>query len=579
MPVQNNLTEEIKSRLDIVDVISDYLSLKKTGQNWKGLCPFHSEKTPSFMVSSSKQIFHCFGCGIGGNIFDFLMKYEGLSFKESLQSLAKKAGIEINKSQRRHVEAGEKEAMLNAHRDAAVFYQQNLQKHSKAVEYFKKRGIKDQALKQFSLGYAPDKWDALCSHLKRRGYTPALMKKAGLVVQGQRGLYDTFRNRILFPLSSLSGDVIAFGGRVMDDSMPKYLNSPDSPVFSKGKILYGLNLAKESIRKTGYVIFVEGYLDVIAAHMHGFTNTVAPLGTALTQEHGKLIKRFAQNAILVFDGDPSGRRAAKSSINILFESAVESGLNVRILLLPEGEDPDSFLLHNGKEAFSDLLKRAVNLVDFFVMQEGDKKANAQEAIEIISRIPNSVTRGEFVKLLSEKLGIREFFIMEEMQKERKRHLFRNKPRQYTRTTDREITQIPRNKASVKPTEELYLIQLVLQCPDKAERILEHIFTDDVVDPVIKSVFHKMKSGVIDYNSLIADSDENGRSLLTELLFKNTFEDPEKILEDCLRRLKSKKRQMILNELQEKIKKAELDKDRELLKKLLFKKQELLRLKG
>jgi DNA primase len=579
MPAHNNLIEEIKSRLDVVDVLSDYVNLKKTGQNYKGLCPFHAEKTPSFMVSPSKQIFHCFGCGEGGNIFDFIIKFEGLSFKESLQILAKKAGVEVVKSRKRAVASQERENLLDIYRDAADFYQRNLNKYPHALEYIKKRGLNDEAAKTFSIGYAPKKWDALYNHLKEKEYSPELMRKAGLVVQGPKGYYDTFRNRILFPIIGLTGEIVAFGGRTMDDSGPKYLNSPESSIFNKSKILYGLNRAKDSIKKTGFVIFVEGYLDVITAHTCGFTNTVAPLGTALTQDHGKLIQRFTREAILVFDGDLAGRKAARSSVNILVESALESGLRVKILLLPDGEDPDSFLRQNGKDALNDLLHKACSLVDFFVMQEGDRDENIHELIGIISKIPNSVARGEHVRLLSEKLGIKEVFVLEELQKIRKRNLSRDKLRRLKDKSGNEMPQQLRKPRARKPTEEVFLLQLLLQHTDKAEKMIDNISEDDLSDPTIKVLYQKMKSGVFDYNVLIADCAEDERKLLTEVLFEDKFDNPDKIFQDCLKRLKSKRRQMLLNELQEKIKRAELNRDSDLLKTLLFKKQELLRLKG
>ncbi|MCK5140455.1 MAG: DNA primase, partial [Thermodesulfovibrionia bacterium] len=258
MSYSNNDLEEIKSRLDIFDVISDYVSLKKAGQNWRGLCPFHSEKTPSFMVSPSKQIFHCFGCGVGGDMFAFLIKYENLSFNEALTILAKKSGVSLRQSQGRTISAGEKENLLSIYRDARIFYQQNLLKNSEAVRYLETRGISERTRELFSIGYSPNKWDDLFLYLKKKGYGVEMIEKAGLVIHGAKGCYNTFRNRIMFPISDQRGAVIAFGGRVMDDSLPKYLNSPESPIFNKSKVLYGLDIAKEPIKETGFGIFVEG---------------------------------------------------------------------------------------------------------------------------------------------------------------------------------------------------------------------------------------------------------------------------------------------------------------------------------
>lgn len=575
MPFYNSTLEEIKSRLDIVDVISEYIPLKKAGQNWRGLCPFHSEKTPSFMVSPSKQIFHCFGCGSGGDIFTFLIKYENCSFQESLNELAKKAGVELKRSQRHTVMLGEKENLLNLHRDALIFYQQKLRQNSRAAGYLKDRGITSEAQKLFSIGYAPDTWDALFSYLKKKGYEAETIRKAGLITHGTKGYYDTFRNRIIFPIFGVRGEVTAFGGRVIDDSMPKYLNSADTPIFSKSRILYGLNLAKESIKKAGFVIFVEGYLDVIATHMHGFSNTAAPLGTALTQEHGKLIKRFTQEAVLVFDGDASGIKAAKNGIGVL----LENGLNVKVLPLPEGEDPDSLLRKQGKDAFTSLLEKAVSIVDFFVMQKGDNHLIAHEVLEIISKIPNSVLQGYYTKLLSERLKINELFVREELRKIKKRLQLRSESQRPRNVSVKKYMETSEIRTSLRPEHEKYLLQLILQFPERAEKIFDAVSVEDFEDSVTKAIFKKMTGGLISYTALISECGEDERNLLTELLFRTGFENPEKIFRDCLKRLKSKKRQSLLNDFEDKIKKAELEKNYSLLKSLLLEKQKLLKLKN
>lgn len=467
--------------------------------------------------------------------------------------------------------------MLNLHRDAIIFYQQNLRKNPRAEGYLRGRGITSEAQKLFSIGYAPDTWDALSSYLQNKDYKVETIKKAGLITHGTKNYYDTFRDRIIFPIFDIKSEIIAFGGRVMDDSVPKYLNSPDTPIFSKGRVLYGLNLAKDSIKKAGFAIFVEGYLDVITAHMHGFSNAVAPLGTALTQEHGKLIKRFTQEVVLVFDGDAAGIKAAKSGINIL----LESGLDIKVLPLPEGEDPDSFLKNKGKEAFSNLLKNAVSIIDFFVMQigtdsyrKGAEHLAAYEALETIAKIPNSVLQGYYVRLLSEKLKINELFIREELRKTKKRFQSRDvsiKQRKYVKT--------PEIQPQVRPMNEIYLLQLILQFPARAKEIFDNISAEDFEGPVTKAIFEKMKGGLINYNALLSKCDEEERNLLTELSFKVEFEDPEKIFKDCLNRLKSKKRQILLDELQDKIKKAEQERNENLLKALLLEKHKLLRLKG
>ncbi len=589
MSSYNTALEEIKSRTDIVDLISEYVSLKKAGQNWRGLCPFHTEKTPSFMVSPSKQIYHCFGCGSGGDVFTFLIKQGDLSFQEALSTLAKKAGVKLQKSLRPSFKSKEKEDMLCIYRDASLFYQQCLQKTAMAADYLEKRGITPEAQKLFSLGYAPNKWDALFSYLvKVKGRRAETIIKAGLIARGSKNCYDIFRDRIIFPIFNLAGEAIAFGGRVMNDSMPKYLNSPESPFFSKSKVLYGLNLAKDPVKKSGFAIFVEGYFDLITVRMHGFSNVAAPLGTALTQEHGKLIKRFTQNVVLVFDGDASGIQAAKKAMGIL----LESGLGVKALLMPEGEDPDSFLRKRGKEAFDVLLKQAMSVVDFFVMQaesdsnrggdaarfQGHDHLVAHEALEIISKIPDSILQGYYVKLLSERLNINERFIREELRRIQKR----DRPKKISAKKDVDISG-SRNRQ--KPMDEVYLLKLILQFPEQAEKVLNTVSEEDFEDSVIRAVIEKIKTrndllrdGVIDFNALISECDEDEKNFLTELSFKADLENPEKIFKDCFNRLKSKKRQILLYELQNKITRAELEKDDSLLRTLLLEKQKLLGLK-
>lgn len=551
MSFNNSILEEIKNRVDIVDLISEYVSLKRTGQNWKGLCPFHSEKTPSFTVSPAKQIYHCFGCGAGGDIFTFLVQYENLSFQEALGTLAKRAGITLDRS-RSGAKKGEREILLNLHRDALAFYQGCLARYQTAMDYLKERGVDSKTLAAFSLGYAPKSWDSLYSHLKRKGYEAEIIHKAGLITKGSKGYYDTFRHRIIFPIFDLKGDIVAFGGRALDDSTPKYLNSPETPIFNKRKVLYGLNIARDSIRKSEQVLFMEGYFDVITAHMHGFSNTVAPLGTAITPEHGRLIKRFTGDVILLFDSDQAGIKAAKNAAGLL----LESGLNVSILSFPSGEDPDSFLRRNGREAFEGLLKRPLSIIDFLILQEGEKYSIAREAVEMISRMSDRILQGHYIKLLSERLDINEFFLIEELK--RMSRSYRQKQRDEVETS----------RQQTRPIDEIYLLKLMIQYPEKTEYILNSISEEDFQDPVTKQIFKKIRDGLRGFNELLLQCEGEEKDLLTELLFKPDFENPEKALTDCVNRMKAKRRQALLQSLQHRIREAELRGDGVLLKSLL-----------
>jgi len=556
MPSYDDIREEIKSRVDIVDLVSDYLSLKKTGQNWRGLCPFHTEKTPSFTVSPSKQIYHCFGCGSGGDIFTFLVKYENLTFNEALKALAKRAGVALTASHGPDVKAGEKEALFNIHNDALAFFRQNLTKNPGAIAYLKKRGMGSDAQKLFEIGYASKSWDALLTYLKRKGCAPEIMKKAGLITQGAKGSYDTFRERIIFPIYDLKGDVIAFGGRAVNDSEPKYLNSPETLIFNKRGVLYGLNRAKNSIKETGKILLMEGYIDVITAHLHGFTNAVAPLGTAFTTEHGRLIKRFTENVILVFDGDKAGVKATKSAASAL----LESGLNVKILSLPEKEDPDSFIREKGEEDFRALLEKPLSIIDFFMIHGADKALTAREALEAVSKMPDGVLQGDYVRTLSERLGVNESFIIEDLKKIKKQSASGYK---------KPAVVTAQQKRKPKPQDEVSIIKLLLYMPEEIERVSGELSAEYFNDKTAMSIYKKITEGFTDFNDLMQMcADEGEKDLLTKVSLRDDLDNPAKELNDCIARLRSRKRKIRLDELQIRIKDAELKKDKSLLRTLL-----------
>ncbi len=562
MPSYDNTLEDIKNSIDIVELISEYVHLKKAGQNWKGLCPFHTEKTPSFMVSPAKQIFHCFGCGAGGDIFTFLMRYETLTFPEALNVLAKKAGVTLKVSKGSAKQAGEKEVLLNMHRDASDFFRQNLTRNPKAAAYLRDRGIDKENLEAFAVGFAPKSWNALLNYLTRKGYKPEVIKTAGLVVQGNKGHYDTFRERIMFPIYDLKGDVVAFGGRAIDGSEPKYLNSPETPIFNKRRVLYGLNRAKDTIKKNGSALFMEGYLDVIAAHMFGFSNAVAALGTALTPDHGKLIKRFVEDVVIVFDSDQAGIKASKTAAAIL----LESGLEVQILSVPENEDPDSFLRKKGREAFDALLKAPAHVVDFFVKHGGKKHIVADEVFEVVAKMPNEILQEEYITRLADRIDVDE---------QRVRERFRKKRTQLKSGYRGQQPQAIKRPGK-RPQNEIYLIQLLLQMPDRVKDISGMISDDDFKDGTLRSIYRKIIEGPTELNALLLKCEGEEKDVLSGLSLSEELEDPEKVLSDCIRWIDKSKRGMLERELQMKMKEAEAQKDHELLKKLQTKFQELLR---
>ena len=428
---------EIKHAADIVDIVSEGVLLKKAGRNFLGLCPFHTEKTPSFTVSPDKQIFYCFGCGTGGNVFSFLMKHEGLSFPETARRLAKRYGIDLpinplSSDQLKKI--NEREGLFDINRRAMKFFHQALSREPKgqvARSYLEQRGISQKTINDFKLGYAPDGWDHLLNYFDSRRISPTLIEKAGLILprKNKNGYYDRFRNRIMFPIIDASMQVIGFGGRVLDDSLPKYLNSPETPVYNKGRSLYGIEQAKKKCRETGEVFIVEGYLDALALYQHGIENTVATLGTALTSDHVRLLTRYAGRMFLVYDSDEAGIRSAQRCIDTFWKEHVdfsrqdvfsEERADTHILVLPSGHDPDSYVFEHGPEAFLEAASKSPGIITFLMNCAVDKHGLSTEGkIRIISELQQSlaaindrVAQSLYIKQLAERIGIAETAILQ-----------------------------------------------------------------------------------------------------------------------------------------------------------------------
>jgi len=420
---------EIKNSADIIDIISEAVILKKTGRNFVGLCPFHSEKTPSFTVSPEKQIFHCFGCGTGGNVFTFLMKFEGFSFPEAARTLAIRYGIEIPEkklSPQRKREIYEREHIFDANRQAAIFFRENLHRATngkKALTYLFNRGMSEETINRFGLGYAPADWDRLARYFVSKHIPTVITEKAGLIIprKHKSGYYDRFRNRIVFPIVDLNKQVIGFGGRVMDDTLPKYLNSPETPVYNKSKSLYGLNRAKNECRALEEMYVVEGYFDVLTMQQYGLYNSVATLGTALTPEHVQIIRGHigrSGKVILVFDSDDAGIKAAQRSLTIFEKGFVDA----RILILPSTYDPDSFLLEFGVDRFKDAAVKALAIMPFLIESAVKKHGLSIEGkLRILSelkgsiaRIDDTVARSLYAKALAERIDVDENAVMEKI---------------------------------------------------------------------------------------------------------------------------------------------------------------------
>lgn len=415
--IPDDKIREVRERASILDVVSDYVSLRKSGANYQGLCPFHGEKTPSFNVNPARGIFHCFGCGVGGNVVTFVAKMEGLSFPEAVKFLAKRVGIEIED---RPVSAAEKrrqderEELYGVMELAVGLYREALERSEEggaARRYLEGRGVDGATAEAYRLGFAPDRWDYLTRHLQHRSVSLDLAEKLGLVRRRDGGgFYDTFRNRLLFTINDIHGRAIGFGGRVLDDSLPKYINSPESPIYRKSEVLFGVSLAKGAMRETGAAIVVEGYFDHLALYQAGVRNVVATCGTAMTEGHIKLLKRYAGKVYTLFDADGAGNKATLRAMDL----CLDAGFPVHVVELTSGEDPDSFIRKEGSEAFSSRLARARSGLDYFFRQlvRDEGTATVEGKVKIVdelaprlAKVGNDIERELYVREMSRVLGV------------------------------------------------------------------------------------------------------------------------------------------------------------------------------
>jgi len=403
--------DDLLSRIDIVDVINPRVTLKKAGSNYKACCPFHNEKTPSFSVSQTKQFYYCFGCGEKGNALNFLMAYDNMHFVDAVESLAESIGMEVPRDEqaaRRHSDNRPLYALLDA---VAEFYQNALRDSNDAIAYLKARGLSGETAKRFGIGFAPDGWDALTLQFPIE--SDALLKTGMLIKKDQQRSYQRFRNRVMFPIRDRRGRVIAFGGRVLDDQEPKYLNSPETPLFHKGSELYGLYEARKSIQDIGMVVVVEGYMDVVALAEHGVDNAVATLGTAANQQHSEILFKVVPNIVFCFDGDRAGRDAAwRALTNTL--PCLQDGRDAHFLFLPDGEDPDSIVSEHGNAGFQDLLSKRQSIIDFLydhlasdidMSSIGGKATLADKARPLLESIPPGVYKQLATRRLETLIGL------------------------------------------------------------------------------------------------------------------------------------------------------------------------------
>lgn len=409
--INDEVLNEIRDRADIVDVISGYVDLKKSGSNYTGLCPFHGEKTPSFSVSEQKKIFHCFGCGVGGDQITFIMKRENLGFREAVKFLADKYNVELQENSNVNKELVEKKKRAySANKETAKFYFNNLRKTQRAYRYLANRGLDSKTITKFAIGYAEDSWDSLYKHLKSLNFNDSELEEFNLITKTKNGNYiDRFRNRIMFPIIDYKSRVIGFGGRVLDDSLPKYLNTRDTIVFNKGKNLYNLNLiSKESDRKK--IILVEGYLDVISLYQSGINYSVASLGTALTEDQAELIKRYGEEVYICYDGDNAGFKAASRAIDVL----ITKNISPKIVNLRDGLDPDDYIKKYGKFNFEVELKEGYNYLDYKILKVKENfnldtseglSGFTSEAAKILSRVKNPIEQDVYIDKVARQYGV------------------------------------------------------------------------------------------------------------------------------------------------------------------------------
>lgn len=582
--------KEIKSRIDIVTLINEYLPLTKGGKNYKGLCPFHDEKTPSFMVSPELQIFKCFGCDRGGDAIKFIQEIEGLEFREALEFLAKKAGIEIKKSNfTRSPEEVKAKKILEINQLTAEYFQYILKKHkfgNKALAYLKDRGVTESSMDSYQLGYAPNSWSGLFNFLLNRRYDISLIAASGLVVPKEKGtgFYDRFRGRIIIPLRNERGEIVGFSGRGLGDTEPKYLNGPETLVFKKERFLFNLDLARSEIKKKKEAILVEGYFDAITPFQEGFKNIVASLGTSLTSGQLSLIKRFADVLVIFYDTDTAGVEATKRALNL----AKDIGLDVKVGLLPETiKDPDE-AVRKDKKLFEEALNSAVPIYDFYfsyaqkkfdVANSIEKKKAADFLLPLISDIPHNIQKAHYIKELATLLDVSEETITESLS------TYENKKFSAQKNLS------DSTKISSKISFQEYILALVLKShKDLAQKTLYKLSSDDFVDEVTNSVFVKLKDYLLNKerfslkNFCLKLSPEENTLVeklhLMELPIADFLEDDESVLDKEIKKIfdiiNKETLRKKLHEVSRKMREAEKEEDKKRIKEL---QEEFLNLSG
>ncbi len=563
--ISEDVINQVRDRVDIAEVVGHHVSLTRAGQNLKGLCPFHQEKSPSFTVNSSKQIFHCFGCGAGGNVFTFLTRITGTSFPEVVRDLGRKMGIEIQESAGQSGPLAAQTARVESLNQAVVgWFRQNLDDPKLGEEartYLAGRGMTDATLERFAVGFAPNEWDGLSKALMKQGFTAAELAMAGLTVAREHasGSYDRFRGRVMFPITDLRKRVVGFGGRILGEGTPKYLNSPDTPLFKKGQTLYALDLAREAVARLKTVIVVEGYFDAVALHQAGLTHTVATLGTALTVEHIQVLRRFASKVVLLFDPDQAGVRAALRGLDLF----VNSGLGVKVVTLPDGDDPDTYVRKQGPEAFARLEEQAPSLLDFALEHrlstaesstiEG-RIRSVDDVLRILQKSEHPIEREERIRVVAERLEISQQRLIERYPALVQSEGHRLAPVQSADPTPAMFKGV---------SEERDLVYLLLHghlTPADVRRLRPEAFSVPACRSLVESALnHLDRDGRVGLRSLldaVVDHPDCG-SLATELSMREDhFDDVKAHVAGCLETLDRKRAEAVFRSLIGQLKAAE-----------------------
>src|SRR3989338_6512702 len=574
--IPENILNEIQDKCDIVEIISGYIPLKPSGRNFKACCPFHHEKTPSFIVSPDKQIYHCFGCNSGGNAFNFIKEYEKMDFIDAVKMLAEKTGVKLPESRSNEEQDSSIVSAVYTANDIAANYYSNLLEKTSSAEperYIAKRGLDASVIKKFRIGYADSSWNGLLDYLSARGIKQDTVLKAGLIAQGkENSYYDLFRNRIIFPIFDVRNRIIGFGARVMDETLPKYINSPETTVYKKGQHLYGLNFAKADIKEKNFAIITEGYLDVIMCHQCGVTNAIASLGTALTAEQIRLLKRYTHNVVILYDADQAGEAASLRGLDLLLEEE----MNVKIATLEKGHDPDSFLRKFGKENFDAAIKKSKSLFtykldilkDRFNSTEPESKAETiKEMLSTINRVRNAIVKAEYIKLLAQELSVKEDAVWEELKKiKTPHHSLRSGTGQVPYHNDAGqvgyVEHAAKKPIEISPAEKI-LARLMIEDINVIKIVRDELNPSDFRNKDIRNIAEALfsidgKDSMIDINRLINSiEDKVPQNIISFIVNEEVdIKDKKRNVSDCIMTIKKENRNMLLKDIQNRLRVAQ-----------------------